>query len=637
MNLICGHWYFEGMPAPGVIESLCAARPAPAQAIRSYWRGAGLAFGAAWWSPQPGLSPPRLIARHSATGCVVVADARLDEPQALCAALRRDPACTFAVELILYAWLRWGEACLERIEGDFAFAIHDPRENCIFLARDRMGERPLYVHHAPGRRLIFGSSAQAVLAAPGVSQRINPARIGDYLLEGVGGGLEGADFSSTFYLDVQRHPPRHTLRVTPERRDERCYWRLEPGRLTPLPCNEQEWVEAFAAELECAVARRLRGAAQYGSMLSGGLDSTTLAIIAAEQGQGAARPPLPTFSAIDGSRPGCAETHAVLQTIGLSGLAPRLLDISAPGELRAELESFVTEGFEEPFDAGMALLDGQYAAAARLGLDGMIDGGNGDSLFLPGNALRRQLCSGQWCAAWRNARGLACHGGTPWLHLRVPLRSALTPAWLRAALAERRSHRHYQTLLQRAGIALDFAEQIGLQSRWRQMQALRAIQPWSSPAPEAVEALMHTFPVAGAERYYRIAARHGITPLTPFSDRRLLELCVELPDVQRLHAGWSKPLLRRVMQGRLPEPVRLRRDKQHLGSRLLCRLWQKRLPFLRHHLRASSRRLRPYLSGHACAVLATAADGPEAAVLERLWMVALELWLNRVEPVHGVR
>ena len=102
---------------------------------------------------------------HRQSGCVAIADARLDNPAELRAALdlpapdhAPDRSTDHAAQLILHAWLRWGEDCVERIDGDFAFAVHDPRQRMLFLARDRMGQRPLHVHHVPGRLLVFASS-----------------------------------------------------------------------------------------------------------------------------------------------------------------------------------------------------------------------------------------------------------------------------------------------------------------------------------------------------------------------------------------------------------------------------------------------------------------------------------------------
>jgi len=337
MKSICGYWALDGAPSPAdTLPAMRLARLCANAPHLQEWRSehGNLAFGSAWWSPQANLAPPACIAVHPASGCVAIADARLDNPAELRAALdlpapddAPDATTDHAATLILHAWLRWGEDCVDRVDGDFAFAIHDPRRQVLYLARDRMGQRPLYVHHVPGKLLVFGSTSHAMLAHPRVPGDIDEGRIADYLLEGAGGGLEGVDFTSTFHLAVQRHPPRHVLRVSPQDHALRRYWQLEPGRTGPLPSSDDGWAEALTEAMERAVAQRLTGPHRSGSMLSGGLDSTSLAIIAADQLQAVGRGPLPTFSAIDSSRPDCLETAAITADVKRPGFDPQLFDI----------------------------------------------------------------------------------------------------------------------------------------------------------------------------------------------------------------------------------------------------------------------------------------------------------------------
>lgn len=582
MKAICGYWAIDGTPAPeGTLGRMRVARVRCEAPHLEEWRDGPIAFGSAWWSPQPDLEPPTCIARHPETGCVVIADARLDNPSELRTALgfpappdATDAIVDHATSLILRAWLRWGEDCVDHIDGDFAFAVFDPRKQKLYIARDRMGERPFYVHHVPGKLLVFGSTSYSVLAHPRVPKDINEARIADYLLECAGGGLEGVDFTSTFYTAIERHPPRHVRAIDTQGERLRQYWRLEPDRAGPLPKTDDEWAEALTAAMECAVAQRLAGPGRVGSMLSGGLDSTSLAVIAADQLKTAGCGPLPTFSAIDSSRDDCLETQAVRSASQYPGLEPYQFDIAEPSDLLPELERFLEE-FDEPFDASVALLDAQYANASRVGVDAIIDGGNGDSLFLPSGALQRQIRRGHWLTVWRNIQGLTRFGGRPWQYLHAPLRAALTPNWLRWSLAPLRARRRLQTILKKAHLTSEFAARTCVLERVQRLQSLSPSTSFNA-VEKAVSTLHHTFPVVGAERYFRVASRHGVTPLAPFSDRRLLELCIHLPDRQRLRDGWTKPILRHAMRGRMPEPVRLRHDKQHLGWRLSDRLWARR-------------------------------------------------------------
>ena len=588
MNFICGHWIFDGPVDTQALAAMRIARVNHPSPDLQAWRSdnVAVAFGTAWWSPQTDLTAPTLIARHPQTGCVAVADARLDEPDELRAALglSREQAPE-AVHLILHAWLRWGEACPEHIDGDFAFAIHDPRENCLFLARDRMGVRPLYVHHAPGKRIVFGTTSHAVLAHPQVPRDINEARIADYLLELAGTGLEAVDFTSTFHSAVERHPPRHASLVTPRSSQSRQYWRLEPHRTGPLPRTDAEWTEALAAALERAVAQRLRAPGRVGSMLSGGMDSTSLAVIAADQLQAAGMPPLPTFSAIDSSRADCLETLAVRAAIERPGLETHLVDIANPGELRSALEDFLDE-FDEPFDMGMTLLDSQYLLAARAGVDALIDGLDGDTLFSAGGVLQRQLSGGHWRALRDNIQGLSrIWKGSPWLYLRKLALPGLVPLWLK------RLRRRLKEPVLDVPIDKGFHDRIDVPERLRVADSFYHPGPLRTRAQLSSRSLMLPCHPAGLERYTRTAARHGVTPLHPFFAREVLELGMHVPDRLRMRHGFNKAILREVMRMRMPDSVRLRTDKQHLSWRLTTLLWENRQPDLDHRLQ------RPPLQG----------------------------------------
>lgn len=636
MKLICGYWALDGAPTPaGTLDAMRTAHVRCDTPHLDAWRQDPLAFGSTWWSPQTGLTPPQCIVRHPETGCVVVADARLDNPAELRAALglpapddAPDATTDHASRLILHAWLRWSDACVDHIDGDFAFAVHDPRQQRLFLARDRMGQRPLYVHHVPGKLLVFGSTSHAVLAHSRVPKDINEARIADYLLESRSAGLEGVDFTSTFHLAVERHPPRHVRSVDAQGERLRQYWQLEPGRAGPLPKTDDEWAEALTAAMERAVAQRLAGPQRVGCMLSGGMDSTSLAIIAADQLRAAGLGPLPSFSAIDSSRDDCLETRAVRAASQHPGLEPHLFDIAEPGDLLPELERFLEE-FDEPFDALMTMIDAQYANAARANVDSVIDGANGDSLFLPGGSLSRQVRSGHWLAVWRNAQGMTRYGGRPLQYLRTPLRAALIPDWLHRLLTRHRDRRRQALITTQAHLATAFADRTRVLER---LQTLKQRSPASfgNATMESAAILMHTFPVAAAERYFRVATRHGITPLTPFSERCMLELCVNLPDRQRMRDGWAKPLLRHAMRGRMPEAVRQRYDKQHLGWRLTSRLWDRH-----DDLPAWPEIARGPLAGYL-APQQPAQDPPTPGhrwPRQLLFMIQLEHWVRRTRPL----
>ncbi len=182
-------------------------------------------------------------------------------------------------EVLLRAYAEWGEACVERLQGAFAFAIWDRLAGSLFLARDRLGIKPLY-YSLDARRLRFASTPQALLAAGGVDTGIDPAALHHHFtLHAV------VPAPSTLLQGVRKLPPAGIMRVHADGGlSSRIYWRLTATRPErPLP--EAEWREAVHESLRQAVRKRLQIAdVKVGVLLSGGLDSSLLVALLAEQG-----------------------------------------------------------------------------------------------------------------------------------------------------------------------------------------------------------------------------------------------------------------------------------------------------------------------------------------------------------------
>ncbi|HQT26404.1 MAG TPA: asparagine synthetase B, partial [Burkholderiales bacterium] len=108
-------------------------------------------------------------------------------------------------EVIVHAWEEWGEACVERFRGMFAFALWDRNRNTLFLARDRLGIKPLYYSLLPDGRFLFGSELKALLACPGLQKQMDPFAIEEYFAYGY------VPEPRTIYFGTHKLPPGHTL------------------------------------------------------------------------------------------------------------------------------------------------------------------------------------------------------------------------------------------------------------------------------------------------------------------------------------------------------------------------------------------------------------------------------------------
>ena len=227
----------------------------------------------------------------------LAADARLDDRETLCDALGvspRDRAAITDHTLILDAYRRWGRECPNHLLGDYAFVVWDPETRTIFCARDHMGCRPFYYAWTRDR-FIFASTIEAVLAAPDVSDEWDERVLASYLTQ-----LDFTTTTRTFFAAVRKLPPGHSLAVetTPTRgcsmRLER-YWRPDKGVPKARPAGDDDVAAEFLDLYAKAVQDRLRGG-PVGVHLSGGLDSSSVAVLAAKELRRQGRPLPPAFT-----------------------------------------------------------------------------------------------------------------------------------------------------------------------------------------------------------------------------------------------------------------------------------------------------------------------------------------------------
>mgnify|MGYP001608575856 CR=1 FL=1 len=180
-------------------------------------------------------------------------------------------------EVILKAYHAWGEQCVQRFYGMFAFAIWDMRLTRLFLARDRFGIKPLYLSQ-DGQRLRFASSVQALLASGDIDTRLDPIALHHHFtLHTV------VPAPRTILAGVRKLPPATTMMVEADGQvTQQVYWTLDATR-PAVPLSENEWLDATRAVLVRALERhRLAADVPVGILLSGGLDSSLLVGLLAE-------------------------------------------------------------------------------------------------------------------------------------------------------------------------------------------------------------------------------------------------------------------------------------------------------------------------------------------------------------------
>lgn len=228
-----------------------------------------------WNTARSRLEPIPLY--HAPSKTAAASWARLDNRDELGKKLDIDPAALAGycdTELILFSYLKWQEACVDHLIGDFVFVIHDRQQNKVFCGRDHMGVRPLY-YFASDELFVCATSLSALRRLDGVPLNIDQQWVVEYLLH------LSMSFDRTPYQGVKKLPPAHCLTITPQQVQLRQYFTLSAEPALKLN-DSRDYVAAYREQLETAISCRLESDYAVGSELSGGIDSSTITAYAAK-------------------------------------------------------------------------------------------------------------------------------------------------------------------------------------------------------------------------------------------------------------------------------------------------------------------------------------------------------------------
>ncbi|HEY3110708.1 MAG TPA: asparagine synthase-related protein, partial [Chloroflexota bacterium] len=552
----------DGGPAdPAALDAMLLAAPYRGPDGLLAWTSGSVGLGHARMAvtPEDELETQPLVSPR--TGCVLVADARLDNRAELIALLGPAAPCGDG-ELILRAYEAWGVDGAARLLGDFAFALWDPRHRRLVCARDPSGQRALF-YRADGRVFAAASEIQQLLQDPSVPVAPNEERIRDFLVP-LNMARNEKDGPATFYRGIQALPAAHALIVDRQGLSVRRYWELEPPAELRYR-SDQEYAEHFRALLFEAVAARLRSSHPVGALLSGGLDSSSVVAVAQELRRSgrASHPGLTSFTAVfDGLE--CDERELVRDLAERHDFEARYLAAPAlGGRLRPE-----PTGFLEAPNMGVSdLRDRLAGAASRAGVRALLTGDVADACVhgspLVFDSLLRQ---GRLVALWRHLR--TYRRASPErlrtilaMHCLAPLLPLGLHRWLTARYAERVIRDRRERLLP-AWMSGRLRDDL-LDRHQRLCRAAERARRFSSPARELEYRLLYPPEVS----------RHPVPwPLElwrPFADRRLHAFLLAIPPEQKsaplsldveTYAG-AKRLIREGMRALLPESIRARASK----------------------------------------------------------------------------
>ncbi|BAU48095.1 asparagine synthase [Sulfurifustis variabilis] len=447
-------------------------------------------------------------------------------------------------EVILAAYAQWGEACLDRLRGMWAFAIWDARERALFASRDLFGEKPLYYGQTPEGTLLFASEIKSLLASGALTPRLDRSAVDAFLALGY------VPPHRTIYTEIRTLPPGHWMTWRDGRARVVRYWR--PG-LAPEPMDIGEAAEALRARVDVAVRRQMTADVPVGAFLSGGHDSST---IVALMGQHSTRP-VQTFSVGFGrwidERP---YARAVAKQYGTEH---HEVDLGAP-DVGALLER-MARVYDEPFMDASHIPTFLIAEFARRRVKVVLTGDGADELF----------------------------GGYAWYPLIAA--AAAVPGSLLAWLVLRSASR---MIGDRVAALVLYSRALGLAARtadtWQRYVRYRLVfgdaerrALWAGEAPATEDWLPRAYYRQDgrnlgfdAALYFDLAAflpgdilvkvdraamAHGLETRAPFLDRDVVELALRLPAALKVSGRKTKIAFKRAFADLWP-PALAARGKQ---------------------------------------------------------------------------
>ena len=536
---------------------------------RKYWMEHHVGMGHLMLqiSPEDRLDDSPLSYHH----LTVTADSRLDGREGLCRDLGLPDGSAAEMPdslLIAKAYEQWGENCVDYLLGDFAFAIWDQRSQALFCARDHAGIKPFFYGQCNGK-FVFASEIKAIAELPFMPQDFNEELLADYLLLA---SWRGERAKETFFRGIYRLMPAQRLSFQQGRLNIAGYWMPAHRHTLRLPSDE-DYAAALRELMEQAVSDRLRTNYPIGVQLSGGLDSSSIACIAARELAKQSRSLFAASSVLPDHHHGREKDERRF----IEAVAQQEQNINTNFVSASERRIFadIHQAFDKTYspvnafhymdDALDETLSKQHGV--RVVLDGLL--GDITLSYYHTNSLAHLLRIGRFQAAWHLfQRRKQTANTSPWNLMKQEMIKPLLPRYILDAV------------LQLKGLApTPFVENTALDTNL--FSAKKAEKKYKSTVMEIAsqsdvykglwDSQMH---ILDEEVLVR-QAHHGIEHVYPWLDKRIVDFMYSLPPEQFLHRGWPRGLIRFAMDGVIPPLVQWRQSKGAYSPDFVGRLMRE--------------------------------------------------------------
>ena len=445
-------------------------------------------------------------------------------------------------EVLAACYAKYGTKALEKLDGMFAFALYDLRNQKLFFARDRFGEKPFF-YFKDQKKFVFSSEMKAIWKL-GIPKQVDEGQMFNFSVHGE------ADFNNeeqTFYQNIKSLPPSHYMifDVASNRSDVQSYWRLEEGQ---LPINKKDAIEKFTQLFETSVMRRMRSDVPLGSSLSGGLDSSMIVETVNKYLDTDSR--VSTFSAIF---PGFERDESRFQEMVADQISSIHHKVYPSMEENLAVLDQVLYHQEEPF--GSASIIAQYhifKLAKENGIKVLLDGQGADEM-LAGYShtasyyLRELLVNFKWAIYLYEGFQCSQQQKTSIMNTYGKSLAHIVPKSLVSKVKV--DHAENQAKYLNLDFSTVFTEQ-------------RNGSPYFDSLNDKLHHLLFKRGLPRLLKYSdRNAMAHSIEVRLPFLSHELVQFVFSLPSNLKIRHGWSKWIARKAYENRLPSEIIWRKKK----------------------------------------------------------------------------
>jgi len=458
-------------------------------------------------------------------------------------------------EVIIHSYEQWGEECLKHFNGMWSFAILDTRKNTLFCSRDRFGVKPFY-YYIDDEVFVFASEIKSLLKHPKVKNIPNDAAIYSYLISGYG-YMDISD--DTFFKKIKQLKPAHfiKLNIGDGKFLQKRYWDLDPNKRSGFK-EEEKAYEKFYELFEDSVRIRLRSDVPVGVSLSGGLDSSSIACVAARILKDKR---LEAFSSCFEEEE-YDERKFIQPVLNKTGARANYI-FTKPEDLFDEIEKIIWHQ-DEPYST-LSIFPQWYVMklAKERGVKVLLTGQGGDETLGGYHKYYFYLFADliyslKWAKAFREAgiykklKGQDVDIIYPTLKI---LMSYIMPQFVKKCFKEKAS------ASQPSYLNKDFAiNGLNTISTERRHTSILNNDLYNALKISPLPSLLHIDD--------RSSMAHSVESRAPFLDYRLVEYLFSLGPEFKIRDGFTKYILRTSLKGVLPEEVRTRRDKMGFATPL---------------------------------------------------------------------